>query len=116
MNAIAIEILLYYFGNEQRYINLKSELKAYVIQKYKMHPTTILRRSAEMVVLTLDLFACPYISKEYKWKLASMMNVSKDDFKSILRYFRSHRSMFMRWEGVDITKELNAKVSQEVYA
>ena len=44
------------------------------------------------------------------------MNVSKDDFKSILRYFRSHRSMFMRWEGVDITKELNAKVSQEVYA
>lgn len=85
-------------------------------KKYKMHSTTTLRRSAEMVILTLDLFACPYISKEYKWRIASSMNVSKNNFKSILRYFRNHRSMFMRWEGVDITKELNAKVSQEVYA
>ena len=35
LNAIAIEILLYYFGNEQRFCELKNELMNSVIKKYK---------------------------------------------------------------------------------
>ena len=40
-----------------------------------------------------------------------------DEVKQTLieRYFRRHKFMFTKWTNVDLTKELGAKVSQEVY-
>ena len=116
LNAIAIEILLYYFGNEQRFCELKNELMNSVIKKYKDVSEKTCKMSAELVILTLDLMTCPYIKKEVKNKIGELMGIKKDDVHAMMRYLKKHKTMFMRWEGIDITKELNAKVSQEVYA
>lgn len=116
LNAIAIEILLYYFGNEQRFCELKNELMNSVIKKYKDVSEKTRKISTELVILTLDLMTCPYIKKEVKNKIGELMGIKKDDFHAMMRYLKKHKTMFMRWEGIDITKELNAKVSQEVYA
>ena len=116
LNAIAIEILLYYFGNEQRFCELKNELMNSVIKKYKDVSEKTRKISTELVILTLDLMTCPYIKKEVKNKIGELMGIKKDDVLAMMRYLKKHKTMFMRWEGIDITKELNAKVSQEVYA
>ena len=116
LNAIAIEILLYYFGNEQRFCELKNELMNSVIKKYKDVSEKTRKISTELVILTLDLMTCPYIKKEVKNKIGELMCIKKDDVHAMMRYLKKHKTMFMRWEGIDITKELNAKVSQEVYA
>lgn len=116
LNAIAIEILLYYFGNEQRFCELKNELMNSVIKKYKDVSEKTRKISTELVILTLDLMTCPYIKKEVKNKIGELMGIKKDDVNEMMRYLKKHKTMFMRWEGIDITKELNAKVSQEVYA
>lgn len=116
LNAIAIEILLYYFGNEQRFCELKNELMNSVIKKYKDVSEKTRKISTELVILTLDLMTCPYIKKEVKNKIGELMGIKKDDVHAMMRYLKKHKTMFMLWEGIDITKELNAKVSQEVYA
>ena len=116
LNAIAIEILLYYFGNEQRFFELKNELMNSVIKKYKDVSEKTRKISTELVILTLDLMTCPYIKMEVKKKIGELMGIKKDDVHAMMRYLKKHKTMFMRWEGIDITKELNAKVSQEVYA
>ena len=116
LNAIAIEILLYYFGNEQRFCELKNELMNSVIKKYKDVSEKTRKISTELVILTLDLMTCPYIKMEVKKKIGELMDIKKDDVHAMMRYLKKHKTMFMRWEGIDITKELNAKVSQEVYA
>ena len=116
LNAIAIEILLYYFGNEQRFCELKNELMNSVIKKYKDVSEKTRKISTELVILTLDLMTCPYIKMEVKIKIGELMGIKKDDVHAMMRYLKKHKTMFMRWEGIDITKELNAKVSQEVYA
>ena len=116
LNAIAIEILLYYFGNEQRFCELKNELMNSVIKKYKDVSEKTRKISTELVILTLDLMTCPYIKMEVKKKIGELMGIKKDDVHAMMRYLKKHKTMFMRWEGIDITKELNAKVSQEVYA
>ena len=45
-----------------------------------------------------------------------MIAISEPDLKSMLGYFRKQKYMFTKWTKVDITKELSAKISQEVYA
>lgn len=116
LNAIAIEILLYYFGNEQIFCSLKTELMKSVLKKYEDISENIRDISTELTILTLDLMTCPYIDMEVKKKIGELMGIKKDDLHAMIKYLRNHKTMFMRWEGIDITKELNAKVSQEVYA
>ena len=42
--------------------------------------------------------------------------ISELELKSMLGFFRKQKYMFTKWTKVDITKELSAKISQEVYA
>ena len=115
-NAISIVILLYYFGNKEKYKTMKADLTNKVFEKINAIPEDLRKITAELRLLTLDLMSCPFITKEYKFQIAGLMGVDKADFTSILRYFKRYKLMFTRWTGVDVTKELNAKISQEVYS
>ena len=115
-NAISIVILLYYFGNKEKYKTMKADLTNKVFEKINTIPEDLRKITAELRLLTLDLMSCPFITKEYKFQIAGLMGIDKADFTSILRYFKRYKFMFTRWTGVDVTKELNAKISQEVYA
>lgn len=116
LNALTVIILLYYYGNEQRYINLKSELIKEVKEMYENVPEGIRRKKSELCILTLDLITCPYLIYQQKNEIASLIGINEHDLKSMLNYFKKQKYMFTKWTKIDITKELSAKISQEVYA
>lgn len=116
LNALTVIILLYYYGNEQRYSNLKSELMKEVKKMYENVPEGIRRKKSELCILTLDLITCPYLIYQQKKEIASIIGIDEQGLKSMLNYFKKQKYMFTKWTKIDITKEMSAKISQEVYA
>lgn len=121
LNAIAIIILLYYMGASNVYDSLREALKNEIKSKFSGMPEVRRRRSAEMVILALDLAACPYKylgnkSVSFKREILKSMGLSRTDADAMAEYFKEQKYMFTRWTGVNVTKELNAKISQEVYS
>ncbi len=119
LNAIAIIILLYFMGTSNEYDKLREALKVEIIKMYEDMPKIRKHRSAEMAILALDLAACPFLgdkSVSYKRKLLQSMGISKADADSIAEFIKTQKYMFTKWTGVNVTKELNAKISQEVYS
>lgn len=116
MNALTITLFLYYFGNSKKY----QELQKYIIDKactlISSTRVAYRKRTAEVVMLLLDLLSCPYISKEAKLQVGKSFGLSFKATKNIIKYFKPGRYMFTNWKRLNITKELNAKISQEVYA
>ena len=81
--------------------------------KFHPHPaifTQVLR------IFALDLAACPYIQDSIKKKFLQQVGVSRRISEEIICYMKRQKFMFTKWAGIDITKELNAKISQEVYS
>lgn len=119
LNAIAIIILLYYMGSSGEYDKLRETLKVEITRKFEEMPDVRKHRSAEMAILALDLAACPYLGDKqvsYKRKILQLMGISKSDADAISEYMKTQKYMFTKWTGVNVTKELNAKISQEVYS
>ena len=48
--------------------------------------------------------------------LLQKIGCSRKQGEQIVKYMITQKFMFTKWTGVDITKELNAKISQEVYS
>lgn len=119
LNAVAIIILLYYMGASNEYNELREKLKERIMSKFENMPENRRHRSAEMAILALDLATCPYLGKNsvsYKRKILQSMGISKVDADAVAEYIKTQKYMFTRWTGVNVTKELNAKISQEVYS
>ena len=115
-NALTVIILLYYYGNEKRYRGLKEELIKKIKEMYNSVPEKLRRKRSELSILTLDLIACPYLTYQNKKEIAGLIGISELELKSMLGFFRKQKYMFTKWTKVDVTKELSAKISQEVYA
>jgi hypothetical protein len=119
LNAIAIIILLYYMGSSSEYDELREALKVEIAKMFDEMPYMRKHRSAEMAILALDLVACPYLGlnqRSYKQKILQSMGLSRTEAAAIADYMKSQKYMFTKWTGVNVTKELNAKISQEVYS
>ena len=44
------------------------------------------------------------------------MGLNTSEAIEVCKYLKRQKYMFTKWTGVNITKELNAKISQEVYS
>lgn len=70
----------------------------------------------------MDLLACPFLTDLEKWEIACLMDIEKQNgideqkFKLMQNYMKMQKYVFTKWTKIDITKELIAKISQEVYA
>mgnify|MGYP001477287751 FL=1 len=60
--------------------------------------------------------ACPYLDDKEKKKVGNSFELKAEETKKLLSYFKNGRYMFTNWNKLNVTKELNAKISQEVYA
>ena len=119
LNSIAIVILLYYMGSSMVYNDLREALKVEIQKKFDEMPNVRKHRSAEMAILALDLAACPYLGwnkRSFMEKILQSMGLSRTDAADISEYMKIQKFMFTKWTGVNVTKELNAKISQEVYS
>ncbi len=116
INALSIIILLYYYGNEIKYNTLKNELIIKIKEKYSRESQETMLKSAEYCILTLDLISCPYIDYLDKKAIVEKIGISQRGLKQMINCFKTQKYMFTKWTKIDITKELSAKISQEVYA
>lgn len=116
MNALVLILLLYYYGNSDKYSTQRYGLIELITNKFKEQPADTRRNQAELVILLLDLLACPYLRHKDRREMCAAMGVGPTAQKEIERYLKKRRYMFTRWTNVNLTKELGAKVSLEVYS
>lgn len=116
LNAISDIILLYYFKNNKKFEELKKALLDAIVQDLEKIPQKRRNISAEFVILGLDIAACPFVMRSRKVKILQKIGCSRKQGEQIVKYMITQKFMFTKWTGVDITKELNAKISQEVYS
>jgi hypothetical protein len=115
LNAIAICVLLYYIGNKQIYSELKIDLLEHIHQKFKAKGNYKFTKDCECITLALDLACCPYLSEQQKREILADIELTASADK-ILEFAEHNKYMFVKWKGVNVTKELAAKISQEVYS
>ena len=116
MNAISITLFLYYFADKREFDELRTLIVNKACERIKNIPVELHKKTSELVILLLDLMACPYLLAESKVKIGEAFGLTKKEIKNLLRYFKNGRYMFTNWKKLNVTKELNAKISQEVYA
>lgn len=67
---------------------------------------------SEMVHLTLDIISCPYINMAFKKRLLTRYDIGNDLFKKVIS---KNEVWFTKWNNFDFAKELDAKLSKDVY-
>jgi len=116
-NVFICLILLYYYSNHESYKELKKILEDKIIGKYEQVSIMERPRNAELTIMTADLMTCPFVDESFKKKILKKIGITKEEEqKGIIRFAKKQKYIFTRWTSFDLNKELQAKISQEVYS
>lgn len=116
MNALVFILLLYYYGNSDRYQKQRYALIELLTKRFRRDEADLRRKQSELIILLLDLLACPFLSHKDRRDMCAAMGVDEAAQTEIENYLKKRKYMFTRWTNVNLTKELGAKVSLEVYS
>jgi len=111
LNYFSITSLLFYMSDKKRYDRVRKHLLLHVENIYSMKIDALLNES-ELVHLTLDLIACPYIPFSFKKTLLSHYDFDKSYMRKVISL---NEYWFTKWNDFDFAKELDAKLSNAVY-
>lgn len=116
-NLFACIILLYYYANHKCYNEQKAVLKDEILKKYRLVAESERKRNSELTILTADMMTCPFVDDAYKQSLLTLIGITETkDQQMIIRFARKQKFIFTRWTMFNLNKELQAKISQEVYS
>jgi len=116
-NLFACIILMYYYANHKCYDTQKTLLKGEILKKYGLVAEAERKRNSELTILTADMMTCPFVDDTYKQELLTLMGITEmKDQRMILRFAKKQKYIFTRWTMFNLNKELQAKISQEVYS
>ena len=116
-NLFACIILMYYYANHKCYDTQKTLLKEEILKKYRLVAESERRRNSELTILTADMMTCPFVDDAYKQDLLMLMGITEmEDQQMIMRFAKKQKYIFTRWTMFNLNKELQAKISQEVYS
>ncbi len=116
-NLFACIILMYYYANHKCYDSQKTLLRDEILKKYWLVAESERRRNSELTILTADMMTCPFVDDAYKQRLLMLMGITeKEDQRMIIRFAKKQKYIFTRWTAFNLNKELQAKISQEVYS
>lgn len=116
-NLFACIILLYYYANHKCYDTQKALLKNDILKKYRLVAESERKRNSELTILTADMMTCPFVDDAYKQSLLTLMGITEtEDQQMIMRFAKKQKYIFTRWTMFNLNKELQAKISQEVYS
>lgn len=111
LDYFSIVTLLFYIERKVRYSRLRVALELHVVQKFERKKDYLIGDS-EMTHLALDLLACPYVDNKIKFKILNFYGIPANNLVRIQKY---SKNWFTTWGEFDLAKELDAKVSKEVY-
>lgn len=116
-NLFACIILMYYYANHKCYDTQKTSLKEEILKKYRLVAEAERKRNSELTILTADMMTCPFVDDAYKQELLTLMGITEMKVhRMILRFAKKQKYIFTRWTMFNLNKELQAKISQEVYS
>lgn len=116
-NLFACIILLYYYANHKCFDEQKTLLKDEILKKYRLVAESERKRNSELTILTADMMTCPFVDDVYKHTLLTLMGITEmEDQRMILCFAKKQKYIFTRWTMFNLNKELQAKISQEVYS
>ena len=116
-NLFACLILLYYYANHKCYDSQKALLKEEILKKYRLVTESERKRKSELTILTADMMTCPFVNDAYKQNLLTLMGITEmRDQQMIMSFAKKQKYIFTRWTMFNLNKELQAKISQEVYS
>ena len=116
-NLFACIILMYYYANHKCYDTQKTSLKEEILKKYRLVAEAERKRNSELTILTADMMTCPFVDDAYKQELLTLMGITEMKVhRMILRFAKKQKYTFTRWTMFNLNKELQAKISQEVYS
>ncbi|HEY1026252.1 MAG TPA: antiviral reverse transcriptase Drt3b [Pseudomonas sp.] len=111
MDYFSIITLFFYVRGKVRYSAIREALETYILRRFALSRDSLVG-SSEMTHLALDLLVCPYVSRETKDIIMSYYGMTGSDLSRLQSY---NDYWFTKWANFDFSKELDAKVSQEVY-
>lgn len=111
LNYFSIVTLLFYMENKKRYAQLRLDLERHALGRFTVKKVSLVDES-EMVHMALDLIVCPFVAIKTKEKILGMFGLPEDN---LLRIQKISKYWFTKWDNFDFSKELDAKISQEVY-
>ena len=111
LNYFSITTLLFYICDKKRYKQLRESLLEYINYLYSSRTDTLISDS-EMVHLTLDLIACPFLDVNYKKSILDNYGILPSSVKKIIEV---NTFWFTKWKDFNFAKELDSKLSNEVY-
>lgn len=144
LNYFSITVLLFYIRNIKIYDSILKELKKLILETYNNSKITGWRDKTELVLLLMDILACPYLNNEvhdhFKNKVKDAKVRKSKSLKVYIKEFKDEKYKFKRellnlleinknqillieqekfwftkWTNFDFGLELQAKRSQEVY-
>lgn len=116
-NLFACIILMYYYANHKCYNEQKALLKDEILKKYRLIAKSERKRNSELTILTADMMTCPFVDDAYKQSLLTLIGITEtEDQQMIMRFAKKQKYIFTRWTMFNLNKELQAKISQEVYS
>ncbi|PBQ21245.1 reverse transcriptase [Pseudomonas congelans] len=111
LNYFSIVTLIFYIENKSRYSLLRHALNKHILEKFRLKQDSLVGDS-EMVHLALDLIVCPFVNNSTKIEILQVYGLPANN---LLRLQKYSKYWFTKWGDFDFSKELDAKVSQEVY-
>lgn len=94
-----------------RYVNLRNSLITY-IKSEVLSSNFQINKKTENILLSLDLLASPYIEYSLKKHVLKLYNIDEKQYRNIIKF---RKNWFTRWNDFDFAKELDTKMSLEVY-
>lgn len=85
MNALSITLFLYYFGDRKEFDELRTLVVEKACSRISNVPLDLRKKTTEIVILLLDLMACPYLSAASKAKVGKAFDLSNKEIRTILR-------------------------------
>ena len=116
-DLFACIILMYYYANHRCYNEQKDLLKKKILKKYRLVAKSERKRNSELTILTADMMTCPFVDEVYKQSLLELIGITEiKDQQMIMCFAKKQKYIFTRWTMFNLNKELQAKISQEVYS
>lgn len=118
INMLSIMVLLFYISNDKRYDSIRSAVISHLKEKIANTDLDKRRSNTELTLILFDSLSCPYIDNADKKYLLSLFEIIDNDVQNDIIDFSMNRQKywFTKWGAINLNKELNAKISLEVYS
>lgn len=116
LNYFCIVTLLFYIADIKIYGEIRESLKRNILASLEDIDPNKRKTNCEYVLLLLDLIVCPYLDNSFKEDILKLFDVDSSNTTAIINFKKHQKYWFTKWENFNLAKELNSKISEEVYS